>query len=325
MSDRIQSIGVVGQGALGRALTMSLMRAGQSIQVWSRRASQAPHVENGQWEQVAELADLVRACRLVIWTSPANQLQEIVASIAPEARGDHYWVHCAKGSDAQGRLGHEIIRANTAVRQIGVLGGPILAEDLASHGPGGLLIASRFDVVTKTLLAAFHQDQQRVFVSRDLVGVELAGAMRNVLSVASGLAHAHSEAARSELLARGLVETARLGLALGADPQTFVGVAGVGDLIARREAKSSRNFALGQLCAQGVPAQKALQELDNVEGAVSASALSQRAHALGVMTPIADGVARVLAGKIIGGEMLSTLLQSDPGLGLRDGLVSSGP
>ncbi|MFH1807516.1 MAG: NAD(P)H-dependent glycerol-3-phosphate dehydrogenase [Pseudomonadota bacterium] len=321
MGDRL--LGVLGLGALGQAVAGLAASTGSRVVAWSRGQSAGtnPRTLPAGIEVLDSATEVVQTARLVFFALPPWSVSEVLAQVGDVARGDHYWIHGCKGSTAEGELVHEVFRARSCVKQIGAIGGPVLASELNRRGPGGLVMASPFDCVLDALGACLSTKEQQLFRSHDIVGVQLAGAMRNVISVAAGLADGLGESARSAVLARGLIETARLGKALGAEPATFVGIAGVGDLIARRESSSSRNYQLGERCARGEVALAVLEDLGAVEGAVTARALSRRAEELGVKVPLATGVARVLDDLEPPREMIQALLGSDPGLGARDSLV----
>ncbi len=316
MSER--TIGVLGLGRLGRAVASVATSAGTQVLGWNR--GEVDKLPEGV-ERLDQASEVVERCRLVFFALPAPAFGEVVQAVGDAARGDHFWVHGTKGTDAEGRLVHEIVRQHTCVLQLGALGGPLLARELAKRGPTGIVAASPYNCVIDALTAALVTGGQRLHRNNDLTGVELAGALRNVISIAAGMSDGLGESARSAVLARGLIETARLGSALGARPTTFVGLAGVGDLIARREAASSRNFQLGERAARGEDVAEVLDELGEIEGVVTARALATRAAQLDVDLPLTSGVARVLDGVQPCGEMIKQLLATDPGLGAGDSLV----
>lgn len=323
-------LGILGLGALGRAMAVAATAAGSEVIAWSRseRSRQRDPATPGDVavpatvRVVEDPLEVVDRARNVLFAIPNHAFLEVVDRVGGAARGDHHFVHATKGTDAHGLLMHEIIRNRTCVKQIGCLGGPLMAADAVKHGLAGVVAASRFNCVLNDLAALFCGRGSQLSRSHDLVGVEVAGALRNVISVASGMAEGMAETERSALLARGLVETARFGAALGASPETFVGLAGVGDLLVRREAHSSRNYRLGLRSAQGsdVP-----EDGDDarapVEGAITARGVAERAASLGVRMPLVQGVVDVLDGRLSAREMVETLLATDPGLGAGDSLV----
>lgn len=322
--------GIIGLGALGRALAALAGGAGTRVVAWSRSEAsrQTEHPRPGlaplgaHVEIVDQPSQVVEQARTVFFALPCYAVTEIVDQVGKAARGDHYWIHGTKGLGDRGELVHEIIRARTCVHQIAVIGGPVAAQELDARGSAGLVVASRFDCVVDTFARHLFSNGRRLHRTRDLIGVEVAAALRNVINLAAGMAADMGESVRSAVLARGLTETARFGVALGAETDTFVGLAGAGDLISRRDVASSRDFEVGLRCARGEDPREIQEGLDApVEGASTARAALARAAGLGVDLPLTRGVQRVLSEEIGARPMIEELLTTDPGLGAGDRLV----
>ena len=165
-------------------------------------------------------------------------------------------------------------------------------------------------------MAAFHSDRLRVYENSDVIGVEVGGAVKNVLAIATGLCDGLQLGlnARAALITRGLAEMTRLGVALGAQAETFMGLSGLGDLVLTATGDLSRNRKVGLLLAQGLSAQQATDSLGHVaEGVRCASAVLARAHNLGVDMPIIQCVVALLGGQIDAGQAVSQLMGRDPG------------
>ena len=193
----------------------------------------------------------------------------------------------------------------------GVLSGPSFAQEVAQGQPTAVVAASAHAPVCDLLVKAFHGDALRVYANTDLVGVEVGGAVKNVLAIATGLCDGLSLGlnARAALVTRGLAEMMRLGLALGARAETFMGLSGLGDLVLTATGDLSRNRRVGLLLATGKPLPDVLAELGHVaEGVYSAHTVVQRARQLGVEMPIAQGVVALLTGQTTPSQAVAELM-----------------
>lgn len=219
------------------------------------------------------------------------------------------------GGAGYGLLGHEIQAAVAPSLQAGVLSGPSFAQEVARGQPTALVAASAHARVRETLVAAFHGPSLRVYANDDAVGVEVGGAVKNVLAIATGLCDglALGLNARAALVTRGLAEMTRLGLALGARAETFMGLSGLGDLVLTATGDLSRNRKVGQLLAQGLSLAQAVESLGHVaEGVYSARTVVQRARVLGVDMPISEAVVALLDGRLRPDEAVAALMGRDP-------------
>ncbi len=214
-----------------------------------------------------------------------------------------------------GLLVHEI-RAQVAVNlRAGVLSGPSFALEVARGQPTALVAASEHASVREALVAAFHGPTLRVYANDDVVGVEVGGAVKNVLAIATGLCDGLQLGlnARAALITRGLAEMTRLGVALGARPETFTGLSGLGDLVLTATGDLSRNRRVGLLLAQGQSLAQAVESLGHVaEGVYCARTVVQRAAGLGVDMPIARSVVDLLDGKLQPAAAVAVLMGREP-------------
>ena len=212
---------------------------------------------------------------------------------------------------AFGLLAHEI-QAQVAPELIaGVLSGPSFAMEVARGQPTALVASSSHAVVRNALVEAFHSPTLRVYANDDIVGVEVGGAVKNVLAIATGLCDGLNLGlnARAALITRGLAEMTRLGLALGAKAKTFMGLSGLGDLVLTATGDLSRNRKIGLLLAQGKTLQQALDSLGHVaEGVYCARAVVQRATSLGVEMPISSAVVALLDGQVSAAQAVPALM-----------------
>ncbi|AMM23767.1 NAD(P)H-dependent glycerol-3-phosphate dehydrogenase [Variovorax sp. PAMC 28711] len=325
---------VLGAGAWGTALAVNA--AGRhSVTLWARDATQAAAMagarENARYlpgtpfPPALTIADgnaqaAVHGADLVIVATPMaalrHQLEALRGTTVPVA-----WL--CKGvesvqpgsADAFGLLAHEI-QAHVAPDLVsGVLSGPSFAQEVAHRQPTALVAASTHPVVRETLVDAFHGPALRVYANDDIVGVEVGGAVKNVLAIANGLCDglALGLNARAALITRGLAEMTRFGLALGARADTFMGLSGLGDLVLTATGDLSRNRKIGLLLAQGRTLAQAVDSLGHVaEGVYCARTVVQRARHLGIDMPISEGVVALLDGQHSPAEAVAALMEREP-------------
>ena len=214
-----------------------------------------------------------------------------------------------------GLLAHEI-RAQVAPDLIaGILSGPSFAQEVARGQPTALVAASEHAAVRDALVSAFHSPTLRVYANDDIVGVEVGGAVKNVLAIATGLCDGLGLGlnARAALITRGLAEMTRLGVALGAKPETFTGLSGLGDLVLTATGDLSRNRKVGLALAQGKTLDEAVAALGHVaEGVYCARTVVQRAAGLGIEMPISQGVVALLDGKVTPAQAVAALMGRGP-------------
>ena len=258
---------------------------------------------------------------LVVIATPMAGLRTMLAALPDEARV--LWL--CKGLEAgSGCLGHEIAAELRPHAHAGVLSGPSFAEEVARGQPTALVAASADQALRDAAAEAFHTEGLRIYTSTDAVGVEVGGAVKNVMAIATGLCDGLAARggegpgrpglnARAALITRGLSEMTRLGVALGARPETFVGLSGLGDLVLTATGDLSRNRQVGLRLADGVPLARALAELGHVaEGVHSAPVVLARAHALAVEMPITEAVVGVLDGRITPAHAVRRLIGREP-------------
>ncbi|WP_018906416.1 NAD(P)H-dependent glycerol-3-phosphate dehydrogenase [Variovorax paradoxus] len=326
---------VHGAGAWGTALAVNA--AGRhEVTLWARDAAQAEAIAKAR-ENVRYLPGLalppaltVRAgdlhqaragAELVVVATPMAALrQQLIAlrgTTAPVA-----WL-CkgvepaldASSPASYGLLAHEIWGQVAPELMAGVLSGPSFAQEVAEGRPTALVAASPHAAVRDALVEAFHGPALRVYANDDIVGVEVGGAVKNVLAIATGLCDglALGLNARAALITRGLAEMTRFGLALGARAETFMGLSGLGDLVLTATGDLSRNRKVGLLLAQGHTLAQAVASLGHVaEGVYCARTVVQRARGLGVEMPISEGVVALLDGRLSPQEAVASLTGRDP-------------
>jgi glycerol-3-phosphate dehydrogenase (NAD(P)+) len=255
---------------------------------------------------------------LVIIATPMAALRTMLQALA-EAAVPTVWLckgfEAARDGQAWGLLGHEVQRQVAPHVLCGALSGPSFAAEVAQGNPAALVAASTHAVVRQTLVDAFHSPALRIYASDDLPGVEVGGAVKNVLAIATGLCDGLGLGAnaRAALITRGLSEMTRLGLALGAQAATFTGLSGLGDLVLTATGDLSRNRQVGLALARGQTLAAAVAELGHVaEGVYCARTVLQRARALGVDMPITEAVVQLLDGSLQAPEVLALLMGREP-------------
>jgi glycerol-3-phosphate dehydrogenase (NAD(P)+) len=330
---------VLGAGAWGTALAMSASQnplARHEVTLWARDPAQATAMRNARVNErylpdlplpatldvldgpAEGLGDLVRGQDLVVIGTPMAGLRGVLQQIR---NFDQPVGWLCKGFEpavhgGHGLLAHEIQAQVAPVLQSGVLSGPSFAQEVARGQPTALVAASRHAVVRERLVQAFHSPTLRVYDNEDIVGVEVGGAVKNVLAIATGLCDGLDLGlnARAALVTRGLAEMTRLGLALGARAETFMGLSGLGDLVLTATGDLSRNRKVGLLLARGQTLAQAVASLGHVaEGVYCARTVVQRAQSLGVEMPISQAVVALLDGRMRPEQAVAALMGRTPG------------
>jgi glycerol-3-phosphate dehydrogenase (NAD(P)+) len=271
---------VVGRGAWGSAFGGLLRDRGHEVAAVGRDT-----IDGASWTDA----------ELVVLAVPSRAFGDVLSRVG----GDAPVLSLVKGLDPEKGK-----RLSTLVhgRPVAVLSGPTMAEEVASGLPAAVVVASEDSGLAERLQTALNSGVFRVYVNDDLVGVELCGAAKNVIALAAGAVDGLGlgDNAKSALVTRGLVEMARLGEACGAQPETFSGLAGMGDLVATCWHPSGRNRRAGELIARGASAEEAKAQIGQVvEGLTTAPTLRDLSHRLGIELPITEGVCAVLAGRPI--------------------------
>ncbi len=332
---------VIGAGAWGTAMAVSAARnpTGHQVVLWARDGAQAQAMdvarENARYlpriplprelavrgGDVASLLQAVPQADLLIVATPVAGLRATL-ELLREVRAPIGWLckgfEPARDPDAPrpfGLLPHEVQGQVAPGLQAGALSGPSFAQEVARGQPTALVAASRYAQVRQALVEAFHGPTLRVYGNEDLIGVEVGAAVKNVLAIATGLADGLNLGlnARAALITRGLAEISRLGVALGAQPETFMGLSGLGDLVLTATGDLSRNRRVGLLLAEGKSLDDAVQSLGHVaEGVYCAQTVLQRARHLGVEMPITECVVGLLNGELKPVEAVAALMGRDP-------------
>ena len=315
-------VAVLGAGAWGTAISC-VLAARLEVALWARDAAQATALHTTRRNErylpafelpstvtvTAELGAATRGAQLVLAATPVAGLRELfkqAGSATPLV-----WL-CKGFEEGTGALPHQIAAATLGERaRVGALSGPSFAEEVARGLPCALTLASRDTGFAREAAALLHGGRMRVYYSSDLVGVEIGGAVKNVMAIAAGISDGMGLGlnARAALITRGLAEMARLGGALGGAPETFMGLAGAGDLILTATGDLSRNRRVGLELARGRSIKDIVATLGHVaEGVHSAREAAKLAAAHGVDMPVSAAVSAVLEGRLTPGAALEQLL-----------------
>jgi glycerol-3-phosphate dehydrogenase (NAD(P)+) len=317
----VRRVAVLGAGAWGTAIA-SVLAARHDVTLWARDPAQAdamartrrnqrylPNIEIPP--QVKVSAGFPASADLFLAATPVAGLTDVLR----KKPAPLVWL-CKGFEPGTGLLPHQIVeQVLGAGARCGALSGPSFAEEVARGLPCALTLAARDGGFAREAAALLHGGRMRVYFSADLVGVEVGGAVKNVMAIAAGICDGlglgHN--ARAALITRGLAEIARLGVALGASTETIFGLTGAGDLILTATGDLSRNRRVGLQLAQGLPLDKILHDLGHVaEGVHSAQEVARLAASKNVEMPVSDAVNSVLRGKLTPKAAVEQLLSRDP-------------
>jgi glycerol-3-phosphate dehydrogenase (NAD(P)+) len=321
----VTRVAVLGAGAWGTAIA-SVLAARREVTLWARDAAQAESIarthRNERYLPAIEIPAAVKVTSnladasgadLLLAATPVAGLRELLQKLKRDC--SLVWL-CKGFEEGTGLLPHQIAEQTLGEgARCGALSGPSFAEEVARGLPCALTLAARDAGFAREAAAIVHGGRMRVYYSADLVGVGIGGAVKNVMAIAAGISDGlglgHN--ARAALITRGLAEIARLGAALGGAPETFMGLAGAGDLILTATGDLSRNRRVGLQLAQGLPLEKILQDLGHVaEGVHSAREAAKLAAARGVDMPVTDAVNAVFEGNLAPKAAVEQLLSRDP-------------
>ena len=314
-----------------QALAIAATRPSVSVSLHARDAAQAQAMQQQRRNErylpgvdlpeglnissgsLADLAQQAQSEDLFVIATPMAGLRHVLQALAG-VPASVAWL--CKGFEAEtGLMPHEVQAQVAPHLKAGALNGPSFAQEVARSQPTALVAASPHASVREALVQAFHGASLRVYANEDIVGVEVGGAVKNVLAIATGLCDGLELGlnARAALITRGLAEMTRLGVALGAKPETFMGLSGLGDLVLTATGDLSRNRKVGLLLAQGLSLEQAVTSLGHVaEGVYSARTVHQRARQLGVDMPITEAVVALLDGRLKASEAVQVLMGRGP-------------
>ena len=315
-------LAVLGAGAWGTAMSC-VLAARLEVALWARDRDQAQAIGTTRRNErylpgfelpstvsvTADLAAATKGAALVLAATPVAGLRALLAQM--DATQPLVWL-CKGFEQGTGELPHQIAAATLGEKaRFGALSGPSFAEEVARGLPCALTLAARDAAFAREAAAMLHGGRMRVYYSSDLVGVEIGGAVKNIMAIAAGISDGMGLGlnARAALITRGLAEIARLGAALGGQPETFMGLAGAGDLILTATGDLSRNRRVGLELARGRSLDEVMATLGHVaEGVHSAKEVARLAAARGVDMPVTNAVNDVLAGRLAPAAAVERLL-----------------
>jgi glycerol-3-phosphate dehydrogenase (NAD(P)+) len=323
MTEKKQRVAVLGGGSFGTVLANLAAEGGSPTTLWLRDEAQMADMSEGRensrylpgfrlhdaLEFSTDLNATVAAADIIFVSIPSKAFRSVVQAARASFRLDQILVSTTKGIEKDSfTLMSQILREESGVARIGVLSGPNLAKEIARGMPSGTVIASEYAEVREQVNAALASPYFRVFANTDVYGVELGGALKNIYAIAAGMAAALKlgENSRSMLMTRSLAEMSRFAVHLGANPMTFLGLAGVGDLIATCSSPLSRNYQVGFAMGQGQSLESVVEELEQVaEGVNTTQMIKHKADEMGVRMPIVAGLYEV----IFNGRPLDSVLK----------------
>jgi glycerol-3-phosphate dehydrogenase (NAD(P)+) len=326
-------VAILGSGAWGTTLAMVACDAGHDVTIWGRNREVVAEISgrrtNARFLGDVQLPATLRATDeierafegvdLITLAIPAQSLRSNLHSWRSIYPREVATVSTLKGLEVSTQLRMtEVLSQEIEIDQgkIGFITGPNLAGELALRQPAGAVAASTDRETASRIAAAFKTDYFRVYTSTDILGCELAAALKNVVALAVGIVvgMGYGENTQAMIITRGLNEVTRLGVALGADPLTFAGLAGMGDLVATCQSSLSRNRSFGEAIGKSGDSYLVRETMGKtVEGVASSSAVVEMAHMVGVEIPIIESVAEVVSGKMSPAEALATLSEIDTG------------
>ena len=310
-----QKVAVIGAGSWGTALSISLASEGHTVCLWVRRPEPAEAISRTRHNPsylpdaiipdavnvTADIEDAVTGADFWVFATPSHALREAAEHLARHVHPDLIVVSVAKGIENGTLFTSTQVLADVLTDltpgQIGVLYGPSHAEEVAAGVPTAVVAASEKPEIAQAIQDLFMTSRLRVYVNSDVIGVEISGSVKNVMAIAAGISEGvgYGDNAKAALITRGIAEIRRLGMAVGANPTTFSGLAGIGDLVVTCMSKHSRNRYLGEQIGRGKTLDQVLSEMQMVaEGVRTTQSVRELARRHGIEMPITEAVYEIL-------------------------------
>jgi len=303
----MQTVGIIGAGAWGTALAQVIRAAGRDVTLWAREAELVSHMqknhENNQFLpgikidnaiKVSDSISEVTNSDILLIVVPAQHLRATLQSMKSSLRKDQPVLICSKGIEMEsGLLMSQVAEQEIPSSPIGVLTGPTFAVEIAKGLPSAMTLAYKNAEQGKEIIDALSSRNLRLYLTKDIIGAQLGGAIKNVVAIACGAVHGLGlgENARAALMTRGIAEIARLASAMGAKKETLMGMCGFGDLVLTCSSMQSRNFSLGSHLGSGRSLEDIMSERNAVtEGVHTSKALMVMAKNHAIEMPIAEAV-----------------------------------
>ena len=323
-----KKIAFIGNGSFGTALANMLAHSGHTVTVWGRNKEYVSQMRetkvNSKYLPEVLLASSLRFTHnlktavhgkdVVVFSVPAQNFRQVAERTAKYLPEGAIVLNLAKGIETftnktMSQIAEEILPNNKYV----VLSGPSHAEEIAKNKPATVVVASKDKKAAELVQDVFMSDKFRVYTSDDVLGVELGGALKNVIAIGTGISDGmgFGDNARSAIMTRGIHEITRLGVTLGARSDTFSGLSGIGDLMVTCDSDLSRNRRCGIMIGEGIKPDEAVKQIGTVEGFYTVEAACKLAEESGVEMPITQAVNKVISGKITPAEALDMLMGRD--------------
>ncbi|WP_305982029.1 NAD(P)H-dependent glycerol-3-phosphate dehydrogenase [Roseivirga thermotolerans] len=331
-----QLVGVIGAGSFGTAVS-NILAKNVNVLLYARNTETIAEIKktrtcagqklSDRVEVTNNLSDLPQNCNVLFPMVPSASFREMVLNLAPHLRPYHMMIHGTKGlhlelpekkapdfvlNKSNLYTMSELIRKETVVVRVGCMAGPNLASELSMGHPAATVIASPFNEVISKGKSLLRSENFQVYGNADLRGVELCGILKNIIAIGSGILSGLGlgENSRGLLVSRGLVEMIYLGKALGGEISSFVGLAGIGDLVATTTSTSSRNYTLGHKIGKGATLQEALGEMEETaEGVNTIRIIKQLADSQGLKPLITETLFKILEGEMTAEQGVNYLMR----------------
>ncbi|MCH8498722.1 MAG: NAD(P)H-dependent glycerol-3-phosphate dehydrogenase [Marinobacter sp.] len=321
-------VAVLGGGSFGTAMAKVLGENGHVVHFWMRDPAQASEVTNkrsnarympgislsGDIRATTDLPACLEEAEVVFVAIPSKAFRSVIRENARYFQAGQIVVSLTKGIERDGfKLMSEILQEEIPRCKIGVLSGPNLALEIANRDLTATVIAAKDPEVRRTVQELLGCEYFRVYANVDVYGVELAGALKNIYAIVAGLGAALDlgENAEAMLITRGLAEMSRFAVSMGANPMTFLGLAGVGDLVVTCTSSKSRNYRIGYAVGKGAKLEDAVAELGQVaEGIYTLLLVKEKADEIGIYMPLVKGLHEILYGSSSIKAVISSLMMS---------------
>src|SRR6056297_434380 len=334
MSRKVNKISIIGAGSFGTAMAVVLGRKKYAVTIWAREKNVVEGINDRKFnpsyltdvklpdtiEATHSLEEALKDSGMVVFATPSHALREVAENVKPFLKGNEIIVSVAKGIEknslmAPSQILVDVLSETVLEDQIGVLTGPSHAEEVALLKPTTVVAAAYSTRVARIIQETFMTSRFRVYLNNDIIGVEIGGAVKNIMAIAAGIVDGAGlgDNAKAALMTRGLHEMKRMGAVLGASMDTFAGLTGMGDMIVTCTSQHSRNRFVGYNIGQG----KSLNEITSgmsmvAEGVKTAKSVCQWAKKNNVEMPITNAVYKVLFENIPPSEVVEDLMTRNP-------------
>lgn len=325
----MKKVSVLGAGSWGTALALVLARNGNEVSLWTIKESQRDEINKNKTNNIylpgvriheninctCDIKESVSNSEAIILAVPSQVIRSVCKQIKPYVNESQILVNVAKGLEREtGLRMSQVVNSEINNAKFAVLSGPSHAEEVALNLPTVITVASSDINIATNIQDLFNNESFRVYTNTDLIGVELGGTLKNIIAFGAGICDGlgYGDNTKAGLITRGLSEIKRLGIALGADPNTFSGLSGIGDLIVTCTSQHSRNRKAGMLIGQGYSLQDTLNEVQMVvEGIVATEIAYKVALENNVEMPITEAIFNVLYKNIPAKESIVELMSRD--------------